>query len=311
MWIMPCLIYSSIDLLMRPCGGFSSLGVVVRVSTLWRGVAVAAAAFGLAAVGTGSALAQPALAPVPAVTINAKSPLPVISHDVFVQYKNSARGADAVTITGSVSESTAGQVAALYAQPFPYSKPAAPVTGQTLTLPASSTPTAYSFTAEPTIATKYTVEVLPSSTASTPVVGQSPAKTVYVVTNQTGSSSKCGRPVCHLTLRIYTHLPKSAYGTESKKKWYFYFAIRLSSTRIPPFPRWTYLEPRARISKPRKINPTEFERTITWSFRVSNDAYAFSLNFCSKDSESKDGINLPGSHGCGAKKVRSNVRYLG
>jgi hypothetical protein len=268
-----------------------------------------AAAGGLIASGAAAvAYAAPAQAPV--VSISAKSPLPVISHDVFVVYE-AAKGFGTVTISGSVSESTVGQVAALYAQPFPYSKAATAAAGQTQTLATSTTPTAYSFTASPTIATRYTVEVLPSSTVSTPVVGQSAPTTVYVVTDQTGKSSKCGRPVCHLTLRIYTHLPHSAYRTEAKQKWYFYFAVNRSSTHIPPFPKWIYLERRARISAAKRVSPTEFERTITWSFRVGNDAYAYDLNFCSKGLESKDGINLPGTHGCGAKKVRSNTRYLG
>jgi hypothetical protein len=288
------------------------------MSRLARWIAPAALAGGLvagliaipaaqASTSRGSALAQPAQAPV--VTISTKSALPVVTHDVFVLYK--AKGADTVTVSGTVSESTAGQVAALYAQPFPYSKPAAPVAGQSLTLPTSSTPTAYAFTAQPMIATKYTVEVLPSSTVSTPVVAQSATKTVYVATYQTGSPNQCGRPVCHVTLHIYTHLPKSAYSTESRKKWYFYFAVKLSRTHEPSAPNWLNLLQRAKISKAKRINSTEFERTITWSFRINNDGFHYAFNFCSKDTESKDGINLPGSHSCGAKRVRRTAVYLG
>jgi len=285
------------------------------MSKIWRSIIPFAAAGGLivsgavsAADASTSAVARPAQAP--AVTISVKSPLARVSHDVWVVY-NASGGYGSVTVSGTVSESTAGQVAALYAQPFPYTQPAAPVPGQTLTLSASTTPTAYSFTAEPLIATKYTVEVLPSSTVSTPVVGQSSTSTVYVTTDQTLTSSKCRRPVCHLTLRIYTRLPKSAYATESRKKWYFYFADRLSRTGEPPFPKTLYLQRRAMISKAKKVSSTEFERTITWSFRIGNDGYAYEFNFCSKDSESRDGINLPGSHSCGANKIRSNIVYLG
>jgi len=287
----------------------------VHVSKVWRGAAIAAAVGGLVAAGTSAALAQPAQAPL--VTISAQSANPPVTHDVFVVYRNTylPKGThlreDQVRVSGSVSQSAAGQVAALFAQPFPYKAKPAEVAGQSLTLPTSSTPVSYSFKAAPTIATKYTVKVLPSSTTSSPVVGTSPTTTVYVVTNQpTTAPRNCSRPVCHQTLKVYTHLAKSAYNTESKKKWYFYFGLRLSATGEPSFPRWLYLQ-KATISKVKRISSTEFERSITWSFRIGNDGYAFLFSFCSKDSESKDGMNLPGSHSCGAKKVRSNIAYLG
>ena len=55
----------------------------------------------------------------------------------------------------------------------------------------------------------------------------------------------------------------------------------------------------------------QFEQNVTISFRVNNDGYAFTFNFCSKDTESKDGINLPGHHGCGTKKRVLASAYLG
>lgn len=287
----------------------------MHVSKVWRGAVIAAASCALATVGTGSALAQTTQAPT--VTISTQSALHPITHDVLVIYKNAQflKGThhrfDTVNISGSVSQSAAGQVAALYAQPFPYKAKPAQVAGQSKTLQTSSTPVKYSFKAVPTVATKYTVEVLPSSTTSSPVVGTSATKTVYVATNQVVHFSTCGRPVCHLTMRVYTHLPKSAYRTEAAKKWYFYFAVTRSPTRVPPPPKWLFLDTKAKISKVRKISSTEFERTISWSFRVGNDGYFPLVNFCSKDTESKDGINLPGSHHCGVKKIRSTIPYLG
>lgn len=287
----------------------------MHVSKLWRGAAIAGAICGLAVAGTGSAIAQPTQTPV--VTISTQSVFPPVTHDVFVQYLNTQLDKaihlrlDTVAISGSISESTAGQVAALFAQPFPYKAALAQVTGQSMTLSTSSTPVSYHFKAIPTVATKYTVEVLPSSTTSSPVVASSATKPVYVVTNQVLHSNHCGRPVCRLTLRVYTHLPKSAYKDESRKKWYFYFALKLSPTVEPPAPRWLYLNANAKISKVKQISPTEFERTITVSFRINNDGYAYAFNFCSKDSESKDGINLPGRHSCGVKKIRQTIPYLG
>jgi hypothetical protein len=283
--------------------------VKVHVSRVWRGAAIAAAIGGLVAAGTGSAIAQPTQAPV--ITISTQSAFHPVTHDVYVSYKNTAflRGTHhrmgTVNVSGTVSQSTAGQVAALFAQPFPYK--AKPAQVASVTLPKSSTPVKYSFKAVPTIATKYTVKVLSSGT----VVGTSATRPVYVVTNQNTRFGTCGRPVCHVTLRVFTHLPKSAYRAESAKKWYFYFGLTLSRTGVPPPPKWLYLDPKAKISKVKKISSTEFERTISWSFRIGNDGYFPIGNFCSKDTESKDGINLPGHHSCGVKKVRSTVAYLG
>jgi len=285
----------------------------VHVSRVWQLATIVAAACGLAAVGTVPALAQPAQAPT--VTISAQSAFRPVTHDVFVVYKDAhkTKGAhlrfDQVAISGTVSQSTAGQVAELFAQPFPYNATPKMVAGQSVTLPTSTTPVSYKFKATPTIATKYTVEVLPSSTSSSPVA-DSPATPVYVVTFQTSNLSSCSRPVCHETLTVYTHLPSSAYKSESTKKSYFYFGLRLSKTGEPSFPRWLYLK-KASISKARRVSSTEFKNTIKWSFRVGNDGYAFAINFCSKNSESKDGINLPGSHSCGVKKIRSTISYLG
>jgi hypothetical protein len=285
----------------------------VHVPRVWQLAAIVAAACGLAAVGTVPALAQPAQTPT--VTISAQSAFRPITHDVFVVYKDTHKGThlryDQVAISGSVSQSTAGQVAALFAQPFPYKATPKMVAGQSVTLPTSTTPVSYKFKATPTIATKYTVEVLPSSTTSSPVVATSPTTPVYVVTFQTARLSKCGRPVCHETLTVYTHLPNSAYRSESTKKSYFYFGLRLSKTGKPSFPRWLYLDKKASISKARRVSSTEFKNTIKWSFRVGNDGYAFAINFCAKNSESRDGINLPGTHSCGVKKIRSTISFLG
>jgi hypothetical protein len=284
----------------------------VHVPRVWLLATIVAATCGVAAVGTVPALAQPAQAPT--VTISAQSAFHPITHDVFVVYKDTHKGThlryDQVAISGSVSQSTAGQVAALFAQPFPYKAKPEMVAGQSVTLPTSTAPVSYKFKTTPTIATKYTVEVLPSSTTSSPVVATSPATPVYVVTFQTARLSTCSRPVCHETLTVYTHLPNSAYKSESTKKSYFYFGLRLSKTGTPSYPRWLYLK-KASISKARRVSSTEFKSTIKWSFRVGNDGYAFAINFCSKNSESNDGINLPGSHSCGVKKIRSNISYLG
>jgi hypothetical protein len=251
-----------------------------------------------------SAMAAPTIA---VVTIAPHTQFHPVTHDYFVAYRG-AKGTDTVTLSGTVTGAASGEVAELFAQRFPFRSAPVPVPGQTLALTGPAA-TSYSFTATPTLATKYQVEVL-TSPASTTTDGVSAIQPIYVVTNQFGTPKTCGRPVCRQSMKIYTLLPARAYVREAAKRWYFYFGLALSPTREPPPPRWMYLDNVA-ISQPKRISSTEFERTITWSFRIGNDGYWFTFNFCSKDTESLDGINLPGTHSCGVHRVLSTVYYLG
>ena len=156
--------------------------------------------------------------------VSATTPLPVITHDVFVLYKDSYKGYDEATISGSVTDpdATADEVAVLYAQPFPYKAAPAPVAGQSVAVPASTTPTDYSFAAKPTVATKFTVEVLSSISATTPLA-TSAVKVVYVVTNQPFSGIKTCRlrsvtkrpalSLCYLTRPTRSRVTRSGTST--------------------------------------------------------------------------------------------------
>lgn len=251
------------------------------------------------AAGVAPAMAQPAAAPT--VTIGAKSLIPRAYGYTFVAFHGGKFSH--VTISGAVTGATSGMVAQLYAQRFPYKAAPAAVAGQQLVLDGTS-PESYSFTATPGLATRYWVKILPSSTVSTPVAATSAARNVYVVTSQIVTGLKtCGRPVCHQTIHIYTRVPASAYRAESAKRLYFYFGIRFSAsgTLTPP---WLNLDNAATISRARKISASEFEQTVTWSFRIGSRGYNYRFNFCSKASESSDGVNLPGRHHCGSTPVR-------
>jgi hypothetical protein len=57
--------------------------------------------------------------------------------------------------------------------------------------------------------------------------------------------------------------------------------------------------------------PPLFKYTITYSFTIGNHSFTPGFNFCTKDTESKDGLGLPGSHGCGASRVPASQSYLG
>jgi hypothetical protein len=59
------------------------------------------------------------------------------------------------------------------------------------------------------------------------------------------------------------------------------------------------------------VNSQQFAVTLTFSFRIGNDGYFFEINACQRDTESKDGLNLPGHHGCGNRSISSTLPYLG
>jgi hypothetical protein len=278
------------------------------MTPIWRKTLITTvAASGLATLGIGSAVAQSTAGP--DVTIAAKSLFKPVTHDVFVLYRD-GKGSR-VKISGSITGATTGEVATLYAQSFPYKTAAAPIAGQSVTLnPPNTNPIPYSFTATPSLATKYTVEVFPSSTATSPV-GQSPAQIVYVLTDQPFEGlKKCHRPICHETIRVFTLLPAPAYKLESSKRWFFYFGLRLDRFAEPPLPKFLGLRKQTTITKVKRVSRTIFERTISFSFRIGNHGYHYSFTYCSKDTEAKDGINLPGHHNCGAKRVLRTA-YLG
>jgi hypothetical protein len=112
---------------------------------------------------------------------------------------------------------------------------------------------------------------------------------------------------------IYTVVPSSALGVEMSRPNYPYFGINLTTgAGIPPAPRWLYLNAgHASMSGARRISAGEFENTLTFSFTIGNDGYHWAWTGCTKDAVSRDGLGLPGSHGCGAGRVLRTVSYLG
>jgi hypothetical protein len=67
----------------------------------------------------------------------------------------------------------------------------------------------------------------------------------------------------------------------------------------------------ARISAPQRVSADEYERTITLTFDVGNDAYNWNWTSCNQDTESQDGMGLPGHHDCGNASVLVSEGYLG
>jgi hypothetical protein len=273
---------------------------MVRVSRFWRGLTVVALGCGLAGAGQLTALAAPATGLT--ITIGAKSALKPVTHDVLVIFRAGKDGK--VTVKGQISGAVAGEIARLYALPFKGT--AAPVPHQALTL--SGATASYSFRATPSLATRYTVRVFMGATQE----GTSKAATVYVATRQRVTGLKnCGQPTCHQIIHVFTAMPASAFKHESAKHWFVYFAVRRNARKEPPPIKWLNLDRHAKVSKVRRISAGEFERTITLTFKVGDGGWRWDANFCSKDTESADGINLPGHHGCGGRRVRATAVYIG
>jgi hypothetical protein len=279
-----------------------------RMLRAWRRVALVATLTVSAAVAAQLAAVVPAQAATPAITIAATSHIPAVTGDVFVVFQGGTYAS--ARIHGTITGATAGEVTKLYAQRFPYTTAARPV--GSITLSGTGPATAYSFTVTPTLATRYQVKVFASKSATTPLA-TSARQSLYVVPGGHVTGGKtCGRPVCHETFRIYTIVPSSALAVEMSKPWYPYFGLNLSPTHVPSPPRWLYLNAgHASVSGARRISAGEFENTLTFSFTIGNDGAYWDWNACVKDTVSRDGLGLPGSHGCGAPRVLRTVSYLG
>jgi len=244
----------------------------------------------------------------PGFPIEASSGLPPVTGDTWVIYQG---GKDAsARLHGDITGVKNGEVAQLYAQQFPYTS--APRPTGTVILHPSGRVAGYSFQVTPSLATRYRVELLRSSAAKAPLAA-SATRTVYVALNGTsGKSQACGRPVCHEVFHVIVRVPATALATELAKPWYPYFGLNLAPAKAPAAPKRYRLDAGSpHVSRSRRISSTKFEVTVTYSFRIGDHAYNWNWNICAKDTETRDGIGLPGSHGCGAKYLLVSAPYSG
>ena len=270
------------------------------MSRIWRRVAPVVAAGGLIAA-SGAIPAEAASPAAYSITIAATVKAAPITQDKFVLYKGT-KGYGSATIHGQISGATAGDTVTLLARPFG-AKDFAPI--GTATLTAGSQP--YSFTARPAVATAYEAQV----TTGTNVDATSTTQTIYVLMTAAYKQppNKCSRTQCTSTIKVYVNVPTSAYKNESTKHTYLYAAVG-----YPKIPKVYTLTTKGKVSRARKISKTEFELTVTWYIRLSrHHATNWKLNFCEKDTESRDGMNLPGHHACGHREVtvKQADKYLG
>jgi hypothetical protein len=263
------------------------------------------------AIGAGTAPAFATARSAPTITIVAKSAIPKITGDVLVIWRSAADGS--ATISGTVTGGSSGEVLRLYAKQFPFTQ--APKVVGKITTSGPTQP--YSFTVAPGLATRYQAKLFATSTSHVSLAA-SPTVAVFVhAAFHARGGSSCNapgqRPVCHQTWHLHIFVPPSTLRTEMPKRWFIYFGINLSRTGEPPLPKILKLGAgNPRVSRPVKINAHEYAVTIKLSFRIGNDGYHYAFNPCQRDTEAKDGLNLPGHHGCGTlKEIRRTRQYLG
>jgi hypothetical protein len=243
-----------------------------------------------------------------AATIHAKTDTPVVTGDVWTVY--AAGKYSKATITGVVTGAPARSTIKLEARPFPYKS--SPKTVREAVLSSTGH---YSFTVQPSFATKYWVTVFPLKSDS-PITTSSKI-TVYVAPSTsflspvTSCNTAGNRPVCHQSFTLAFRAPASVLYREGHKHIYSYFGLRLSSTGEPPPPRELKLVTFFIYSSLVKVSSTEYKFHLHFSFKVGKDGYYFAINLCTKDTESADGMGLPGHHSCGDTKIPRNIKYLG
>lgn len=277
----------------------------------WRWIAPIAVAGGLITSGAiPAAEASPAAS---IITINATSPhypgLTAKAHGkvdgfALVVYKLGA--AATADISGTVTTTATNDMATLMAEPFGKETYTAVGTPVSLTTLGANT---YSFSVKPSVATKYKVQVSGTDNAT------SSAVTVYVsaaaISSRKSNRVKCTTHRCVETFKVYTKLPAKAFRTESRKHVYLYLAIGELRGSTPHLPRDYTLSTASHASKARRVNSGEYVETLTFIVPIRNSRTIWVPNACAKDTESTDGLGLPGHHGCGNLRVPRSAIYLG
>jgi serine/threonine protein kinase len=276
-----------------------------RVRVIAAGIAVLAAA----AITAGVVLPGAAPGRAASIAIAAGSGFHPVDGYTFVEYQSGQDGN--ARIYGQVTGAVSGEVAQLYAQPWPYR--AAPAQAGAVILHPNGKTAPYSFQVTPEVATRYQVRLFASSTATT-AAAASPVSTVYVTyagkTVSENFPKTCG-PVCHVTIVFRSTVPASTMSTEFAKKLYTYFGFNLDRKKDPPSPRWLLLgagDPKVTMSR---VSATEFSTTINFTYRIGDNYSTWNWDACSQDSLAEDGLGVPGHHGCGDQRIAASAYYLG
>jgi hypothetical protein len=259
-------------------------------------------------------LSSSAAAPKGPVPLAAVSGLTPVNGDQYVVY-HSGRDASA-RLHGTVTHATPGEVARLYAQPFPYDH--APAPAGFVVLAGGS----YTFTVTPSVATRYHVDLFPGRVVIGPPT-RSKTLTLYVVRDVVHAAlPPCQRVLCEPVIHLHVFVPSSAMGPELRKRWLTYSGLTEAKqtelkptgagpTGVTPPRRLVLGQGHPKVGPPQRISATEYGVTIAYLFAVIPGSYSFRFKACAPDTEAGDGLGLPGRHGCGAKAVTVPGGYLG
>lgn len=193
------------------------------------------------------------------------------------------------TISGNTADAVSGETVELQQSTFPFSS-AFTTAAQTTTGSGG----AYSFTTKPRLATRYRVVLASDSTSQSPVV------TVYVGAHWISlRTAPCSGSICHEHFGVRVVYPAAVAKREARKPAYFYFGQHYGSrpTRV-------------------KFVKTGRQRrrghTYRTGFSVSfSSAVYWQWEICTKDTEARDGLGLPGHHHCGDRSIPSSAIQKG
>jgi serine/threonine-protein kinase len=245
---------------------------------------------------------QAPLAPaLPATLTSINSP---INGDTYVEYGLSTTTPGEATLSGEIPNVTAGEVARLYAQQFPYTS--APVLVQNVPLdPSGGTGAAkYSVLVSPTLATRYQVELFRSTAATTPLATTA-VKTVYVADYaQLGGPQKApaGCSTCAATFHVTVSAPSSAIAAEMAKRVYLYTGDTAPGGRSESNAPMR-LDAAGTASAPQRTSANTYTMVLEYTTSVGFYIVGATYTFCVKPTEAQDGIGLPGPSTCGAATI--------
>lgn len=192
------------------------------------------------------------------------------------------------TISGNTGDGLAGEAVELQASAFPFTSGFATL-GQTQTGSGGS----YSFTAKPTVATRYRVALVSAPTSPSSTI------TVYVGLSWSGHTrGRCaaGASSCSLSFSGKVVYPAAVAKSEGAKIAYYYFAVRYGSQTTPPSA--------VRLVKTGAQSHVGHRYEMGFSVTFATvKAYRYEWEICTKDTEAQDGIGLPGHHHCGDRSI--------
>jgi hypothetical protein len=240
-----------------------------------------------------------------AASIRIASKNPVETKDVWTTFARA--GFASATVTGTVSGVADGAVARLYESTFPFKSPPVPVSTSTLSVTSGSA--RFSFTATPKFETRYRVEVFASASAGAPAAS-SASKTVYVTDSSVSSNTDhCSGRQCTIHINLTEIIQQSAVSIEKAKHQFLYLSLPAAPGGVKPKPTAYHLVS-ATVSAP-TVKGEHVSFKISIKYTAPTGSYWYYWVSCTRDTLTKDGVGLPGHHGCGDASLSPSTPYVG